>query len=299
VLALCWALLVALTVFTVERDTRTESETTTTAPVGPAAADPPATTTTAAAADPPARVTTATSPTTTAEAPPTTAAAPTTTAAAPTTTTAPPLIRPDGLVIRPSYKVVYAIDLVHVLDAPSGAILQTLEFTNELGVRTTLPVMALTESWGAQNWYEVGLRLRPNGVTGWVSSDEVTEGWVTTAIVVELEAHRLTLYDRAVEVAEYPVGVGTTTNPTPTGTFFVLGVLDDPGGAYGPYAIGTSALSETLTDWPGGGTVGIHGTSNPSSVGQDASHGCIRLYDSDITQLAGAVRPGTPVFIVP
>ena len=35
---------------------------------------------------------------------------------------------------------------------------------------------------------------------------------------------------------------------------------------YGPVALGTSARSEALTDWPGGGYVGIHGTDRPDLI---------------------------------
>ena len=189
--------------------------------------------------------------------------------------------------------------------------MQTLGPKNELGEVTTLPVIEpagwgqlevepAAESGEGPGWYVVGLRLRPNGTTGWVSSDEVIASTVTTAIVVQLSAHRLFLYDQGRQVADFPVGLGTATNPTPAGTFFVMGVdRHDPGSAYGPYAIGTSGLSETLTDWPGGGMIGIHGTNKPSSVGQNVSHGCVRLHNSDIVQVAEVVLPGTPVFIVP
>jgi lipoprotein-anchoring transpeptidase ErfK/SrfK len=123
---------------------------------------------------------------------------------------------------------------------------------------------------------------------------------VFRAMVIELAAHRLTLYDQGRKVADYPVGVGTATNPTPTGTFYVIGVIrPNPSGPYGPYAIGTSAFSETLTDWPGGGVVGIHGTNDPSSVGRNVSHGCVRMNNDDITELAPAISPGTPIFIRP
>jgi lipoprotein-anchoring transpeptidase ErfK/SrfK len=101
-------------------------------------------------------------------------------------------------------------------------------------------------------------------------------------------------------VASYPVCIGTSTNPTPTGAFFALGVIEpDPGGAYGPFAIPTSAYSETLTDWPGGGVVGIHGTNSPDSIGKSISHGCIRMYNKDITELTRGIAPGTPIFVLP
>ena len=34
---------------------------------------------------------------------------------------------------------------------------------------------------------------------------------------------------------------------------------------YGPLAFITSATSPTLTDWPGGGIVGVHGTNQPGA----------------------------------
>ena len=40
---------------------------------------------------------------------------------------------------------------------------------------------------------------------------------------------------------------------------------------------------------------GIHGTSNPASIGHNASHGCIRLRNSDIRELAKMVQVGDPV----
>ena len=42
---------------------------------------------------------------------------------------------------------------------------------------------------------------------------------------------------------------------------------------------------------------GIHGTNNPSSVGQAVSHGCVRMRNEDIAVLYHAVAVGTPVYI--
>ena len=42
---------------------------------------------------------------------------------------------------------------------------------------------------------------------------------------------------------------------------------------------------------------GIHGTNAPESIGQAASHGCIRLRNADIEALAPLVPVGTPVYI--
>src|SRR3990172_8612705 len=46
------------------------------------------------------------------------------------------------------------------------------------------------------------------------------------------------------------------------------------------------------------GTVLIHGTDRPWGIGARNSHGCVRLYEEDITRLFGMVDNGTPVAVV-
>ena len=67
--------------------------------------------------------------------------------------------------------------------------------------------------------------------------------------------------------------------------------------SYGPLAFGTSARSETLTDWPAGGYVGIHGTDRPGLLPGRVSHGCIRMRNRDIVALGRLMAVGTPVTI--
>jgi lipoprotein-anchoring transpeptidase ErfK/SrfK len=55
----------------------------------------------------------------------------------------------------------------------------------------------------------------------------------------------------------------------------------------GPVAPGTSARSATLTDWPAGGFVGIHGTDGPELLPDRVSHGSIRMRNDDVLRLAG------------
>ena len=66
---------------------------------------------------------------------------------------------------------------------------------------------------------------------------------------------------------------------------------------YGTYAYGLSAFSDVLTDWAGGGIIGLHGTNDPSSIGDRKSHGCIRMYNSDIEKLVPVLPLGTPIEI--
>ena len=84
----------------------------------------------------------------------------------------------------------------------------------------------------------------------------------------------------------------------PAGDFYVREVLTnfhDP--FYGPVAFGTSARSAVLTDWPGGGFIGIHGTDTPQILPGRVSHGCIRVRNGPILHLLALMPVGTPVAI--
>jgi lipoprotein-anchoring transpeptidase ErfK/SrfK len=150
------------------------------------------------------------------------------------------------------------------------------------------------------DWLKVQLPERPNGSTGWVRRDGLELRTVHQSIEIDLEARTLTLFDRGEEVVTTPVAIGTPDNPTPIGEFYVVDKLaaEDPDGAYGPFAFGLSAYSDTLTEFAGGdGQVGIHGTNDPSSIGHDVSHGCIRLPNEVAEILNDTINLGTPVTI--
>ncbi len=53
-----------------------------------------------------------------------------------------------------------------------------------------------------------------------------------------------------------------------------------------------------ITDWPGGGRMAIHGTSDPSVAGQDVSNGCIRVFNPLMAKLID-VPMGATVIIRP
>ena len=84
---------------------------------------------------------------------------------------------------------------------------------------------------------------------------------------------------------------------TPLGHYYVAATFDRPEDAVlGVYAIETSAYSK-LTDWPGGGIVGIHGTNQPRLLGQAVSHGCVRVSNQTALRLKRLAPLGTPIFI--
>ena len=163
------------------------------------------------------------------------------------------------------------------------------------GAPLTLLVAAV-----AGDWVQTYLPVRPNGAQGWVPRADVTLAPDPFRITVSLMARRLDVYEDGAVVAQVPVAVGSPTSPTPVGTFFVTEVLQltDPQNAYGPYALGLSAFSDTYSSFDGGpGQVAVHGTNEPWVIGGYASHGCIRLANGDIARVAAIVRAGTPVVI--
>jgi lipoprotein-anchoring transpeptidase ErfK/SrfK len=121
---------------------------------------------------------------------------------------------------------------------------------------------------------------------------------VNTHLVVSRARLRATLSRAGKIVFSAPVGIGTDASPTPAGEFNVRSKLTRYASPfYGPIAFGTTARSDVLTDWPGGGFVGIHGTNEPQLLPGRVSHGCIRLRNRDILRLAQLMPVGTPITI--
>lgn len=176
-----------------------------------------------------------------------------------------------------------------------GSYWQTLSNPNQLGAPLDLLVVQTRP-----DWVETYLPERPNFVTGWVPAGDVSLSTDPYRIEISLSARQLILYRSGTPVLTASAAIGEPSSPTPTGNFFVTEVLQvtDSGSAYGPYALGLSAFSDTYASFDGGpGQVAIHGTNEPWLVGGYASHGCVRLDNADITTLATQVSAGTPVDI--
>lgn len=185
---------------------------------------------------------------------------------------------------------------VAVHEAPDGPRRTVLASPLESGAPLTL---LLVQRRG--EWLEVLLPVKPNGSTGWVRARSVRLQGVAYRLDVRTAAHELDLYDRGELVDTFPIGIGKASTPTPGGTFFLKELLQppDPGGTYGPYAYGLSGFSTTLESFMGtDAVIGLHGTDDPASIGRDASSGCIRLRNADITRLATMLPLGTPVRIL-
>ncbi|HEX7255194.1 MAG TPA: L,D-transpeptidase family protein [Gaiellaceae bacterium] len=148
-------------------------------------------------------------------------------------------------------------------------------------------------------WVRVPLPVLPNGTMGWIPRDAVGQFVeLDTHLVIERARLRATLYKRGRPVFRTIVGVGEPHWPTPAGRFYIrerLTGFTDP--IYGSLAYGTNGRSAVLTDWPGGGFIGIHGTNQPEILPGRVSHGCVRIRNPDIRRLDRLMRVGTPVTI--
>jgi hypothetical protein len=172
------------------------------------------------------------------------------------------------------------------------------EWTQE-GTANAVPVLGSKSDSSGRLWVEVRLPMLPNGRVGWVRRHTLG-GYETadTRLVVDREQLRAILYRKGKAVFAAPVGVGTDSWPTPSGEFLIRSELTRYASPfYGPVAFGTTARSAILTDWPGGGFVGIHGTNEPELIPGRISHGCIRMRNSQILRLAALMPVGTPLTI--
>jgi hypothetical protein len=152
-----------------------------------------------------------------------------------------------------------------------------------------------------REWILIRVPGRPNGRTGWVFRGALGAFHVThLALTVNREQMRMYFYDDGRRIWNAPVGVGQPSMPTPTGHFWINEEFTLPASnPYYPFAFGTTDAS-TLSDWPGGGWVGIHGPygAPASAIPGRISHGCIRLRIPDAAWLGHHLQIGTPLDVV-
>lgn len=189
------------------------------------------------------------------------------------------------------------VEAVEVFDEPdaTGEPSHVLEHPTPIGA----PRVFLVDEQ-QDDWLHVLLPVRPNGSTGWIRADDVDLARTRYRVEVDLAEFELRVHEGDDLVVETPVGYGAEDTPTPGGRYYITELLEppDPGGVYGPYAFGLSGFSDVHLDFAGGeGVIGIHGTNDPSSIGNRVSNGCIRMANDVIEELASRLPLGTPVTI--
>jgi lipoprotein-anchoring transpeptidase ErfK/SrfK len=184
--------------------------------------------------------------------------------------------------------------------SPHARSLGRLRFLTVDGQAELYVVLASARLGSGKTWLQIEVPGRPNGRTGWVPRGALGQlNRVQSYLKIDEQTLTTTLYRRGQAVFSARVGVGKPGTVTPKGHFYVMEKLRTSNApAYGPFAIGTSAYAPTLSEWPGGGVVGIHGTNEPQLIPGRPSHGCVRMRDSDVAKLWATIQLGTPIEIV-
>lgn len=119
-------------------------------------------------------------------------------------------------------------------------------------------------------------------------------------IVINLPSRTLELYSGDRFIKEYSVAIGTPGTPTPSGTYKIYFKEKNPtwyptdgrppveSGPYNPLGYRWMEFAPTY---------GIHGTDSPWSIGNWASHGCVRMHERDVEDLFELIPVGTPLKI--
>jgi lipoprotein-anchoring transpeptidase ErfK/SrfK len=199
-----------------------------------------------------------------------------------------------------TYRYAFVMRRVVVRSAPDRTAPAVAKLRLLTPERTTNLVLTLDgQRRAGAVWIRVRLPILPNNTTGWVPRRTLSD-WklVRTRLVVDRRRLTAELYRAGRLVFFARVGIGRPQWPTPPGEYYIRNQLygyNDP--FYGPIAFGTSGRSPVLTDWPGGGFIGIHGTNQPELIPGRVSHGCIRLRNRDMVRLARLMPVGTPLTV--
>jgi len=190
--------------------------------------------------------------------------------------------------------------MVHSDPTSSSPSLSKLHFLTELRTPEVYRVTGRLTGDDGQTWLRIDVLGRPNGRSGWVQEDGLGSlHKIDETLVINRNALRANLYKGKHKLFSAPIGIGRGKWPTPPGDFYIReGIrIKKGGGVYGSFAFGTSAYSPTLSDWPGGGVIGIHGTNEPNLIPGHISHGCIRMRNPQINRLRRLAGIGTDVEI--
>lgn len=183
--------------------------------------------------------------------------------------------------------------------AGGGSVVARVGRVDANGYPTVFAVLGAVEQGCSPKWFQIQLSLPPNGRSAWIRPWEVSTFVVHTRVVVQLSRRQLVAYRYGKAVFRTAVAVGRADAPTPRGRFFVDGrfVLSSSDGPFGVAVLGIAAHSNAPSGWPKGRPIALHGTNEPGSIGQAASHGCIRLRNVDMRRLFALAPAGTPVVI--
>ena len=129
---------------------------------------------------------------------------------------------------------------------------------------------------------------------------------LTIRLVIKLQKRRVYVYEGDRLKTSYPIAVGKEGWETPTGEFSVIQMVENPlwehpfTGEIIPPGPDNPLGNRWIGFWTDGtNIIGFHGTPNEETVGNAASHGCIRMFNQDVLALFSLVKIGTPVTVQP
>ena len=190
---------------------------------------------------------------------------------------------------------------VAVRSAPrrdAAVVARLTQFRPDYRPRTILALDERQNAAGQATWYRVSVPGRPNGRTGWIPAAAASVAPVDRWLVVYRGSRKFELYVNGRLRRTGPIAVGAPGMETPLGLYYVtvrFKPIKEP--FLGAFAFETSAYSK-LSDWPGGGVVGLHGWNDPSVLGKAISHGCIRVSNVTAAFLRDRIPVGTPIRVV-
>ena len=203
----------------------------------------------------------------------------------------PPQPRP-ALVVHPGSSL-------PITSRPGGStVIGTLPAYSKFGNRMVAWVQELSKS-GKYGKITVPYTMNPQ--TGWIRIAGLKKSHTEYRVVADVSKRRLTLLRSGKRVMTVPTTIGMPSRPTPPGRYHVADRwTSSPSGALGAFVF---ALSGLQINYPGAESglfiMAIHGTNSPSTLGQSASNGCLRVGSKPLNRLIPVLRLGTPVIIRP
>lgn len=163
--------------------------------------------------------------------------------------------------------------------------------------------ISLSGSWDEQSLAALKKRLTDGTVAcgDTVESPPAKGKW----IAVNKTKRILTLYEGITVLKKYPIAVGNPSSLTPSGKYSIACKIVNPawgGGGYAEPVEGGAPNNPLGKRWlglslKGGSEYGIHGNTNVYSIGTYASHGCIRMDNTDVGELFEIVSVKNPVWL--
>jgi lipoprotein-anchoring transpeptidase ErfK/SrfK len=164
---------------------------------------------------------------------------------------------------------------------------KTTEQIQKLAALTGMVMLAAAEAF-AQDAAAVqtGEIRRPAGL-----------GDVARRIVISIRDRKLALIENGRVVRVFPTAVGAERTPSPAGSYRIVQRVSNPTWYTKGRIVPPGKANPLGTRWLGLSAkgYGIHGTNNPASIGNNVSHGCIRMRNRDVEQLFDLVAVGDPV----